>query len=282
MKFKFYCRVNEDNNVINFLETQKIKYEAGPIPKRIYFTIYSDTEGIEDFLRYIQVLPESLISKSSVFSNEEMEDANWYSFNVTRMGIDTKNEDYTYEAKCQYVTQYKNVEIKKCYHLDQINSFVSSKTPKWKNGYNFCSVETGNTTKIFCSDYAKERIIENGITGVSFMPVLKGYLKTQTPGVSQLIFNNKLPLEAYTLIGDYEECVCPLCGRINYIFKEPNCDNIRLNKDLLPKGVDAFGSEIIIGYGHGQELIVISKKFYNLITKELKEKSKHFIFEPVG
>ena len=37
-----------------------------------------------------------------------------------------------------------------------------------------------------------------------------------------------------------------------------------------------------IGYGFGDEPIVISKKFYNLIIKELKDNPKHFIFYPIA
>ena len=74
----------------------------------------------------------------------------------------------------------------------------------------------------------------------------------------------------------------PLGGRVNYIFKESNCDNIRLNVNMIPNGVDVFGSQILIGYGFGDEPVVISKRFYNLIFKDMKEKSKHFIIYPIG
>lgn len=279
MKYKYYCGVNKDAWVIDFLKTKKIKYEADPITNGIYFTVYSDTENSDELLKYIEALPKTSISKSSVFSEKELDEANWFLLYATRMGIDTSNVDYTYDAKCLYSTAYG---MHKYHHLDQVNPFVSKKIPKWKKGYQFCTVETGSMTRIFCSDFAKEAIKKSGITGVEFMRVLKRDLKTETPDVSQLVFNNKLPLEAYNFIGDYQEEVCPFCGRINYIFTEPNCDNIRLNVNMIPEGIDAFGSQIVIGYGFGDEPVVISKKFYNLLFKELKEKPKHFILYPIG
>ena len=279
MKYEFYCGIYEDISVINFLKNKNIKYETGPITKIMYFTVYSDTENSDELLKYIETLPGTSISKSSIFSKQEMEDANWYLLYVTRMGMETKKVDYTYDAKCPYVTEYG---IPKHHHLDQVNPFVSSKTPKWKKGYNFCSVETGFMTQIFCSDFAKETIQKNGINGVQFMPVLKGDLVTPTPDVSQLVFKNKLPRAAYTFVGKYSEDRCPSCGRINYVFDEPRCEFLRLNTDMLPKNIDAFGSEIIIGGGFGEEPIVISKKFYNLIIKELKEKPSHFFIHPIG
>lgn len=271
--------MNKDDRIIDFLKEKKIRHETSPIQNRIYFTVYSDTENSDELLKYIEALPETSIFKSSVFSKQEMDDANWYLFYVTRMGMETKNVSYTYDAKCPFVTAYG---MHKHRHLDQVNPFVSSQTPKWKSGYNFCSVETGFMTQIFCSDFAKDTILKNGISGVDFMPVLKKDLATTTPNVSQLVFRNKLPLEAYTFTGKYSENVCPSCGRINYVFDEPNCEILRLNTEALPKNIDVFGSEIIIGGGFGEEPIAISKKFYDLIMKELNEKPGHFTLYPIG
>lgn len=279
MKYKYYCRVTPDPYVISLLDSQKVKYEIYSFTNTLIFDIYSDTERVEEILECIENKKGNLITKSSLFSNQEMEDANWYLLYVTRMGMETKKVDYTYDAKCPYVTEYG---MHRHRHLNQVNPFVSSKTPKWKKGYNFCSVETGFMTQIFCSNFAKDTILKNEIIGVDFMPVLKGDLATPTPDVSQLVFKNKLPLEAYTFTRKYSEDACPLCGRINYVFDDPNCDFLRLNTDIIPKNIDVFGSEIIIGWGFGDEPVVISKKFYNLLFKELKEKLKHFIIYPVA
>jgi hypothetical protein len=100
--------------------------------------------------------------------------------------------------------------------------------------------------------------------------------------VFQLVFKNKLPLEAYTFVGAFQEDVCPFCGRINYVFDEPNCEHLRLNKEVIPQGIDAFGSKILIGPGFGDEPLVISKKIYDLIFKELNENPKHAIIHPIG
>ena len=279
MKYRYYCCVNEDDRVIDLLKTKNLKYRASEAHRFLSFEVFSDMKDCEDFLSFLRTIPGTTIRKSSVFSDKEMEDASWYLFYVSRMGMDTSNVEFTYNARCRYTTIYG---IKKCHHLDQINPFVSKKTPKWKNGYQFCSTETGWTTKIFCSDLAKETIKKSGINGVEFMPVLKGDLKTETPDVSQLVFPNKLPREAFEFIGAYHKEVCPYCGEFDYVFDEPACDNVRLNIDLVPAGIDAFGSEMLFGPGFGEEFIVISKKFYNLIFNELKEKKGHAILYPIA
>ena len=279
MKYKYYCRVDFDPYVLNFLQSNKIKYDTCSLTKTLLFDLYSDTVQCDELLAYIQTLPYHLIDKEAVFSRQEMEKANWYLLHVFRMGIETSNVKFTYDAQCPYTTVYG---MERHRHLYQINPFVSKKTPKWKNRYHFCSPETGGMTTIFCSNYAKETIIRGGINGVGFMPVLKSDLKSTNPEVSQLVFDYKLPLESYTFVGDYEEEVCPFCGKINYCFLNPQCDNIRLNLDTIPRGIDAFGSKILFGWGFGYEPIVISKKFYNLIINEINENPKHLSCIPIG
>ena len=44
----------------------------------------------------------------------------------------------------------------------------------------------------------------------------------------------------------------------------------------------AFGTEILFGPGLPEEMIVISKKTYNLIFKELKEKKSHAVLYPIA
>ena len=72
------------------------------------------------------------------------------------------------------------------------------------------------------------------------MPVLKGDRKTPKENIHQLKFTQILPREAFDFIGQYKEIVCPICGKINYAFKEPMLDNIRIRKDMIPEGVECI------------------------------------------
>ena len=149
MKYEFYCRMNEDINVINFLKDKNIKYETGPLAKRIYFTVYSDTENCDEFLKYIRALPDASISKLSVFSKQEMEDANWYLLYVTRMGMETKKVDYTYDAKCPYVTEYG---MRGHHHLDQVMVSRCNHCDKLIKSHIVCP---------YCGYYKNKQIIAN-------------------------------------------------------------------------------------------------------------------------
>ena len=281
MKIEYYCCIDTDKSLLDILDYNGISYEINKYPDDEWctFTVYSDMPVTEDILRYIKGKKGTTIHETDIFSDEEMEKAKWYLFYVTRMGIDTKNPDFTYEYSCLYYVS-PEYGFEKYHHCEQINPFVTSKTPKWKTKYHFCSTETGEITKIFCSDYAKDIIIQNGIKGVEFIPVLKGDLVTHTENVNQLTFPNKLPFEAFTFIGKYKEIVCPFCGKKKYMFDRIRGDNIRIKTEMIPEGIDAFCGDLTIGEGFGYHPIVISKKFYNLLTTNFNK--KHMLFNPIA
>ena len=101
-----------------------------------------------------------------------------------------------------------------------------------------------------------------------------------TENVSQLRFPNILPREAFVFIGEYTEIVCPTCGKINYEFVQPMYDNMRVKNELIPDGIDMFSAQMSISRGWIVPPIIVSKKFYNLVSKEMKE--KHVRFRPIG
>ena len=109
---------------------------------------------------------------------------------------------------------------------------------------------------------------------------VKGIDASIPENIHQLKFTQTLPREAFDFIGKYKEIVCPICGKINYAFAEPMLDNIRIRKDMIPEGIDAFISEMNTGEGRGFKLLIASKKLYQLLTEEMQE--KHFHFAPIG
>ena len=122
-------------------------------------------------------------------------------------------------------------------------------------------------------------INNRNITGIEFMPVVNRY-NIPTENVSQLCFPNILPRDAFNFIGEYSENVCPSCGKTRYIFDHPMCDNMRIKTELIPDGIDMFSAEMSVQSGQIVPPIIVSKKFYNLVTKEMKE--KHVRFRPIG
>ena len=274
MKTKYRCSEwykNENSpKIIKILEEEKIKYDD-IMGNGFVFYLYSDNPRTIEILGYLQ----DKCYMEALFSKEEMEAANWYTFEATRHDIETSDHDFTFEYSCPYTSQ-TGIRYR---HEKQINPYLSKRTPKWKNNYNFCSVNTGDYNEIFCSDIAKIMMENRGITGVDFMPVVNRK-NIPTENVSQLHFPNVLPREAFVFIGEYRELICPTCGKINYEFIQPGYDNMRVKTELIPPGIDMFSAGMSTSRGWIVPPVIVSKKVYNLVVNELKE--KHVRFMPIG
>lgn len=274
MKTKYRClepyKSANSSKIIKILEEEKIKY-TDIMGNAFVFYLYSDHERTKEILGYLQ----EKYYMEALFSKEEMEAANWYTFEATRHDIESSDDHFTYQYSCPYETETGT----RYRHAKQVNPYLSKRTPKWKNNYNFCSVNTGDYNKIFCSDIAKMMIENRGITGVEFMPVVNRK-NIPTENVSQLRFPNILPREAFVFIGEYTEIVCPTCGKINYEFAQPGYDNIRVKTELIPNGIDIFSAEMSTSRGWIVPPVIVSKKVYDLVVNEMKE--KHVRFRPIG
>ncbi len=275
MKIEYHCIEKQNNSELcNILIQQNIKMFNMSNGIDVIFDFYSDTPMADKILEIINRSEKPFLIRSAIYSAKEMKEAQWYSINATMLAIDTRKVEFTYSYPCPY-----DGDENRYYHQKQVNPFVANRMPKWKHRYNFCGVENGDTHKIFCSSQAKSILMERGLSGVEYMPVLKGDMVTQQDNIYQLVFPNILAKEAIEFVGEYNEIKCPICGRVSYEFSEPNMDNWRVKTELIPPGIDAFTTELSLDYGDSQE-IVISKKLYNILIEEMKE--KHLACKPVG
>ena len=261
MKKWYHCleRYEGNEKLIEILDHENIaRYE---ISRRAFvFDVYSDNKRFGEILSLLSGDP--IIT--AVFSEEEMENANWYLFEVIRLDIQSSDPDYTYEYSCPYDNGIRHR------HQKQVNYCVSKRTPKWKNNYNFCANNYGDYYEIYCSDIAKKMIKNRDIVGIDFWPVVnkKG---EPTENVSQLVYKHTLSVNSFKFIGKYREFVCPTCGYVQYLFDIPGEDNVRLLTETIPKGIDAFVADFQMCAGQARYPVIVSKKVYNLIAKEMKE-----------
>ena len=272
MKRKYHCMMGYKDeyadDALKILSNERIHY-SDIMGNAFVFDIYSDNPKTSEILNNLSHDP--LIEV--IFSKEEMESANWYILEATRFDIDTSDDDFTFDYFCPYKTPYDT----RYRHQKQINPYLLKRTPKWKNNYNFCSV-TGDFNRIFCSDLAKKMITNRGIVGVDYMLVVNKRGEP-TENVSQMIFNNVLPMDCFNFVGEYSTHECETCGIIHYEFKRPGDDNIRIRTDLIPSEIDAFVAERSFSRGWIQPPVIISKRFYNLLANEMKE--KHLRYYPI-
>ena len=152
--------------------------------------------------------------------------------------------------------------------------------PKWKTKFNFASECCGDFSMIFCSDFAREKITQSDIVGIDFAPVYKENLTEIKEDIHQFKVDNILPADVFYVVGEHRIELCPVCGKPNYVLLKPMADNIRVVTDKIPNGIDVFKSEIAFYEGWGEYLIIVSKKVYNLIAIDMKE--RHVCFFPIG
>jgi len=281
MKIKYHCTCHIDNiELIDFLKKEsnnkKIKFNYYEGQEFFSIDFFSDYSNFEKLFSLIKQDKRPFIIDEPVFSKEEMESAEWFYIQATRPLIETAKNEYTFNYFCQYKNMYN---IQKAHHRVQVNPFGIKKMPTWKTKFNFCSECCGDFSIMFCSDYAKEKILSSDIVGIGFAPVFKGDFKTLKEDINQMVFHNVLNIDAFDLVDEKIE-VCPICGQKQYIFKNPMMVNFYIKKDKLPSGIDAFVSEDIFYEGFGEKLTIVSKKVYNLIIEDMKE--RHMRFIPVG
>lgn len=274
MKTKYHCSCHWDSRALHkLLEAENIK--CSDFENFFVFDFYSDHPKAQLILQLTRQDSRPMIIEMAIFSKEEMDRAEWFSMEATRQIVDTRNWEYTFAFECEF-----DLNSSKRYgHITQVNPFLSSPMPKWKNKFNFCSTAYGDFSTIFCSDYARKCLEESDVVGIDYLPVLKGDLKTSKENLHQLIFPNIFPTDALEAIGEHTVEPCPVCGKTKYIFKKPMVDNLRVKKEKIPKGVDAFISDIGISRGD-MKVVVVSKKVYQIIIETMQE--KHMRFYPLG
>lgn len=278
MKKEYHCSCSSKNTfLMEFLDREQIKYVQGL--NGFIFDFYSDHPKCDEIISLVKSDPETRFSPSiietAVFSKKEMENANWFFMQATRPLIETKKPEYTFTYYCRLPT-----DIPRYHHRTQVNPFVVKAMPKWKTKFNFASECCGDFSMIFCSDYAKEKITQSGIVGIDFSPVYNGNLTKIKEDIHQFKVDNILPADVFYFVGEHRIEPCPICGKTNYIFFKPMADNIRVVTDKIPNGIDVFKSETAFYEGWGEHLIIVSKKVYNLIAKDMKERQVRFT--PIG
>ena len=278
MKTKYHCSVSNKNiALIELLNREKIKYTD--CLDDIVFDICSDHPNFDVIFSLVKTVIENelppLIIETDIFSKEEMENANWFFMPATRQLIETRKDEYTFNYSCKLPS-----ELPRYHHRIQVNPFVVKAMPKWKTKFNFASECCGDFSMIFCSDFAREKITQSDIVGIDFLPVYKGNLTELKEDIHQFKVDNILPADAFRFIGDHRIEPCPICGVPNYVLKDPMKDNIRVIPDKIPDGIDVFKSEMTVYEGWGEKLIIVSKKVYDLIAKDMKERQVRFT--PIG
>ena len=195
---------------------------------------------------------------------------------IWRTGYPQPMDGFNYET----ITYTREHYCEKCgIGLEQINSFRIKKVPSWGRRHFFSLFWVSD--ELFVSEAVKKAFQEDGITGVSYMPVKDGKGKTDLEGIFQLkiinTLNEGLIDNPYNL---RSRTVCDKCGRSKSRTNEGM--RVQFNRSIfdnapdIVKTGDYFGVE---GNKSPSQEIIISQRTYQTIIRNNLD--RNLMFYPI-
>ena len=218
MTIQHHYYIKYTDELLDFLDENKIKYEFSVSAGDICLDICEDHKKYNEFL---QLIPEDAFNtKKYKFSKKEIDEAEWLTMRCTNTRFEAQAWESTFEYSCCHtrtdVSFGKIYTHKMAYHGKQIAPYSFNKSNISWGKSAFCGTVTGGRATIFCCDRAKDSIAAEGLTGLSFGPVLQHGKKNYLDDINQLVFDNIIPDEKIRMEGLIKIWHCPMCGKKKY------------------------------------------------------------------
>lgn len=231
--------IDYDIRVAEVLEYYNIEYDDNR--SLLDFQVYSSHSCISAIKNLVPNI-EPLYSLYK-FSNEEMDEAEWFTMRSTNKKLENVLDERTFDYSCKYTRQvntwapnkaagtyYVREDIDSYGHETQVAPYYFSKKIKWGRNF-FYSVFRRGAEDFFCNTVAKNIITQNGLKGASFLPPLKKQTNEPMEDAYQFIINNIIP-ESSCEVVDYRDIYhCPVCGKEEYGVY--SLSRVRVKKNLL-------------------------------------------------
>lgn len=164
-----------------------------------------------------------------------------------------------------------------CSSLIQIGSFRIKKAPKWGRR-NFAMLYWVGD-ELFVNDRVKDVFQKEGISGISYLPVMNKNGSEILPGVHQLLFSTVLENGLVINEGVAEISACMYCGVEKYLASQRNILTYR--KEVFENAPDFVKSGEVFGAGHyAAHRLFIRQRVYQLLCKH--SLLQGLAFEPVA
>lgn len=282
MYLNAYFACSEPNQdllmIAGILDKYMIKYtinDWGHGRRYMTFNVSFDSAPYNEIVS-IPAMPKPLLT--AVYSDEELEGAEWLLARSRCGKIESADENITFELTRCCAESGETVDFT---HRIQTGPFVLKRPVKWKNSNNFCGDCQGGLYRLFCSDRARSAFEKECVCGIEYMPAILADNGKAVPDINQLRARTLLGREALILGEEFEEEVCPVCGEPHYIINNTEVFSIGVRRDAIPKDSDICITDSIFVYEddrlHGFRLTFVSQKFYRTVAKVLKDKSLYFV-----
>ena len=268
-----YYFIPSNPNIISFLKNNNIKYKVDVDnlwnTPHLQFTLYKEEV---DWSEACRALPKKNACWL-VFSDKELDEAEWLTVRTTNMKVDTVDEG-TYEYSCLYTGNQG--QTKYAHHRKQVAPYECSPI-KWKPNNHFYSPYSGGYETIFCDDFAKDIICNHALIGAEFKEIIWRKKNIPLPNAYQMIFPHIIPEEAF-IIGEYATKVtCPMCGRVKY--QNTQEFRVEIKRAFLDNSIDFYTTAEIFGDVRENYFLIASQRAYQTLKRE--NLIRNLKFEPV-
>jgi len=269
MRIKYrYGFNNNESDIADFIIKQNIKHDKGAIIT--VFELLDDDEHFEIALKFLENHGIKPTISEAVFSQKEMDEAQWLSIRSTWRHDYPQPKDRGYIFSTYDATDYCD-ECKK--GLKQKESFVIKKEPNW-GPRNFLMINLVHD-ELFISSQAESVLRNSSLSGFSIYDVLnKSGNKLER--IKQIYVNSYLG-NGLSNKSVCQEFVCSKCDYKKYILKP---DFIYYKKEVFANVYeDIIKSNEKFGEIGCDSKIFITQKFYKIIKTNKLDRG--LVFEPV-
>lgn len=279
MRIKHHYFYISKNELIRFLEKNKIAYEICDLPetnnKLCTFDLYEDQEFYWQFKKRFFYLSKYNSISTIEYSKEEIESAEWLSVRSMSTKVQWEYDEDAFRKTCSY----KKLFVKNLYyrHSVQVDILSASKAIKWGTKQYFSGPNAADDF-LFCSEKAKE-LLNGRWEGLEFWLVRKYNSKKYIADLYQLIFKEYLPIEA---ISGGDIIQCEGCGKKIMRFSE-GVHRVAIKKEYLNNPFKVYRTDDVLTEQLKDcttfSLNIVSREFYQYC--EANQMNRGMIYEPV-
>lgn len=183
-----------------------------------YLIVFDILDGSEQHQRLKAEFPDlAPICEWYIFSEKEMQEAEWFTMRSTNEKLEDSCPEKTFSHSC-YASNYYDPPLKfDLYsHQTQVAPFYFSKPVKWGRNFFYSCSDRGQDT-FFCSETASRLMLQHGLEGMEFLPVLSKKTNEPMPDIYQFNVTTMIPDSSFHVVGASGIWTCPVCGKSRYV-----------------------------------------------------------------
>lgn len=260
MKYNYYFCQKYSDELKNALTNEGVKYEVSEFGTIGLSLISFSLKENDQFLEYITNLTNSKPIVTAVYSQKELQEAEYLCIRPMKQQINIVNCELAYVNACIEETPLR----RRVHHIKQFAPFVIAKEPSMNGKTAFWAESTG-FLELFADYRVRELTTFHSLKGIEYSPVyVQGKLASEK--LFQLTSPNIISYDAISMGHGENVTHCHICGR-------PCVDigteyQLFLRADGVVLDEDFYVTAPVFGPGISRSLYVISQKFYRMLKEK--------------